>query len=513
MIWRTRSASPRTRRGTSGATPERTTRPRSRPSDSKLPKAEATASRRSKGSSASSTWPASIFDRSSTSETMPASSSAEPIRWPRYSRRRAGASDSSCSSRARPITPLSGVRISWLMVARKALLASLAISACRLASASSRSARRRSVMSSATQIVPRASGRCASTGRARSRASTGTPSGRTYLAFDVDRAPGPAARGRLRACGEGREGLGIGEQAACRFAGQRARRAGRTWPRTAGFTRSKQRSRTSAMPTEALSRIASLTWRARSLSLMSRTLITATGRPSASKAAAGDQRLARARRRARTWCASCGPRHRRRPARRAARPAVRRRARCPARSALLPSTSASWRPAICRKAGLASRMRPLSSRATVDGIGRQPHQVVQQRLLARQRTLRLALGGGVAAHAPPARQVAGGVEQRLGAAHARQLEAVGAAKADHPVAVRAGAPAGPRSARAQSASRTICGPPGWSTRMNSATVRPVRASKDGRDVGHQAAVARSASKTQSLAMSSSASMRFSPARA
>ena len=39
-----------------------------------------------------------------------------------------------------PITALSGVRISWLMVARKALLASLAASA-------SRRARRRSVMS------------------------------------------------------------------------------------------------------------------------------------------------------------------------------------------------------------------------------------------------------------------------------------------------------------------------------------------------------------------------------
>ncbi len=47
-----------------------------------------------------------------------------------------------------------GVRISWLMVARKSLLARLALSACCLASRSASSSRLRSVMSIQPSITP-----------------------------------------------------------------------------------------------------------------------------------------------------------------------------------------------------------------------------------------------------------------------------------------------------------------------------------------------------------------------
>ena len=61
-----------------------------------------------------------------------------PVRRPAFSRR---------PIRASPMTPLSGVRISWLMLARKALLAMAAASAACLASRNSCSTRFRSVMS------------------------------------------------------------------------------------------------------------------------------------------------------------------------------------------------------------------------------------------------------------------------------------------------------------------------------------------------------------------------------
>ena len=51
------------------------------------------------------------------------------------------------SSSSVPSTPYSGVRISWLMVARKVDLASLALSASRLAWASVRSISARALMS------------------------------------------------------------------------------------------------------------------------------------------------------------------------------------------------------------------------------------------------------------------------------------------------------------------------------------------------------------------------------
>ena len=74
--------------------------------------------------------------------------------WPRYCWRSAASSAGCCARRARPSRPFSGVRISWLVLARKALLARLAASAWSSAWASAWSIRRRSVMSSAIQSVP-----------------------------------------------------------------------------------------------------------------------------------------------------------------------------------------------------------------------------------------------------------------------------------------------------------------------------------------------------------------------
>ena len=67
------------------------------------------------------------------------------------------------ASRARPSRPFSGVRISWLVLARKALLARFAASAASRAAASAASRRRRSVTSSAIQIVPPSPGWSGST--------------------------------------------------------------------------------------------------------------------------------------------------------------------------------------------------------------------------------------------------------------------------------------------------------------------------------------------------------------
>ena len=64
------------------------------------------------------------------------SASAEDLTMPRYSRCSSSSGVSSSSSVV-PITPFIGVRISWLMLARKSDLARLAASASSLACSSS----------------------------------------------------------------------------------------------------------------------------------------------------------------------------------------------------------------------------------------------------------------------------------------------------------------------------------------------------------------------------------------
>ena len=76
-----------------------------------------------------------------------ASSAAPDLRITPSRSRCSSESGFSAIACAMPSTPFSGVRISWLMVARKSLLARLATSAARSASSCSRAARRASVTS------------------------------------------------------------------------------------------------------------------------------------------------------------------------------------------------------------------------------------------------------------------------------------------------------------------------------------------------------------------------------
>ena len=95
--------------------------------------------------SSSSSRPASIFEKSSTSLITPSSASPDSEAVATYER---WAESSSVSERISsiPITPLSGVRISWLMLARNSDFA-------REAAIASASARRRSEMSVATEPI------------------------------------------------------------------------------------------------------------------------------------------------------------------------------------------------------------------------------------------------------------------------------------------------------------------------------------------------------------------------
>ena len=99
--------------------------------------------RRRNGFCSLTSLPASIFEKSRMSLMTSSRASADSrmaSRWPLC----AGVRPVSPSSSAVPITALSGVRISWLTLARKVLLARLARSAASRASRSSAACRRRS---------------------------------------------------------------------------------------------------------------------------------------------------------------------------------------------------------------------------------------------------------------------------------------------------------------------------------------------------------------------------------
>ena len=100
-------------------------------------------SRRRNGCGSGTSLPASIFEKSRMSLMMSSSASADSRAASRCSRC-PGSRSVSPSSSVIPITPLSGVRISWLTLARKMLLARLARSAASFASRSSAAWRRRS---------------------------------------------------------------------------------------------------------------------------------------------------------------------------------------------------------------------------------------------------------------------------------------------------------------------------------------------------------------------------------
>ncbi len=116
--------------------------PSSRPAPTSVSVAPSIRARSENGASSSSMRPASIFEKSSTSSMMRSSEPAELRMVPtiRFWRSLSG---SRSSSSAVPRTPFIGVRISWLMVARKVDLAWLAASASsRAVWAESRSLRR-----------------------------------------------------------------------------------------------------------------------------------------------------------------------------------------------------------------------------------------------------------------------------------------------------------------------------------------------------------------------------------
>ena len=146
MIWRSRPGSPSRRSGTPGATFNSTSRffwwPRIA--------SERIVSRRVSSSEkpidSRRMCPASILEKSRMSLTICSSASADDLTMPRYSRWSAVSSVSSTRS-VMPMTPFIGVRISWLMLARKSLLTRLASSAASLAATMARSASLRAVMS------------------------------------------------------------------------------------------------------------------------------------------------------------------------------------------------------------------------------------------------------------------------------------------------------------------------------------------------------------------------------
>ena len=136
--WRRWSLSPRMRPGTSGATRDSYDRPFARAVGRSIRSTSAITSHRTNSSWESLSLPASMAEMSSTSSTSDSRLWVDARMVARYSRcslsRRVVASSS-----ATPARPLSGVRNSWLMLARKRLLASFARSASWVARVSARS--------------------------------------------------------------------------------------------------------------------------------------------------------------------------------------------------------------------------------------------------------------------------------------------------------------------------------------------------------------------------------------
>ncbi|MNM98928.1 hypothetical protein D3C81_1114740 [compost metagenome] len=129
--WRIRSASPSTRVGNRGSVQTSTCRPLRVAAAAKLRSTLSVSSRGENDAGSRLSWPDSILDTSSTSLISCNSTDEELSMVRRYCDWRASKGVRPSSSSV-PSTPYSGVRISWLMVARNALLAWLAASAaCR----------------------------------------------------------------------------------------------------------------------------------------------------------------------------------------------------------------------------------------------------------------------------------------------------------------------------------------------------------------------------------------------
>ncbi len=135
--WRMRKGSPRRLRRASGGMSATSSRPFFSAGWANMASAFSISSPGSNSTSSSSRWPDSIFEKSRMSLMMPSRWRPEfctaSAKW-----RCSALSEVSSSNSVMPSTPFIGVRISWLMVARKSLLAWLAASAASFARSSSR---------------------------------------------------------------------------------------------------------------------------------------------------------------------------------------------------------------------------------------------------------------------------------------------------------------------------------------------------------------------------------------
>jgi hypothetical protein len=190
--WRSRAASPTTYVDALASGRTKSESPFiSALSDSMLATSTSTSGKK-KGLRSSSSLPASIFEKSRMSLMTESSSPADVLATSTY--RRCRSSSTVRESRSTiPMTPLSGVRSSWLMLATKALLAALAAIASSLARPSSISAARRSSSRRRRSVTSRAMICLPTTRCCLSRTGERTPSTCTTLpSFRViDHSTGP----------------------------------------------------------------------------------------------------------------------------------------------------------------------------------------------------------------------------------------------------------------------------------------------------------------------------------
>ncbi len=203
------------------------------------------------------------------SERMADSVSAESQICSMYCSRRRSSTSGVRASCARPTSAFSGVRISWLVLARNALLARLAASASSRARASACSTRRRSVTSSASQMVPLAG--CVGSSALASRRPVKVLPSRRIIGTSMSTCSPRDSAGAIcsliasKAASEGQVAR------CCWFCSAPRGQPNISSKRALVIT--MRRSRVNEMPTSAFSRIASRSRRACSLAVTSRALV------------------------------------------------------------------------------------------------------------------------------------------------------------------------------------------------------------------------------------------------
>ena len=157
--WRSRPGSPSSSCGTSCSISQVNSRPPTSALSARIRVVALSSDRRSNSVLSSSILPDSSLEKSRMSLMMVSRASADDFTMPRYSRCSAVKSVSSANS-VMPMMPFIGVRISWLMVARKSLLARFACSADSLAcvNSSTRSFTARDMALNAVPSCPNSSG-------------------------------------------------------------------------------------------------------------------------------------------------------------------------------------------------------------------------------------------------------------------------------------------------------------------------------------------------------------------